>query len=39
MLMLGLALKQFGMKWVLGIGMAAWALRYGLFSVSGTRSR
>jgi nucleoside transporter len=33
MLILGVALMKFGMKWVLGIGMAAWAVRYGLFSL------
>ena len=33
MLILGIALMKFGMKWVLGIGMAAWAARYGLFSL------
>ena len=33
MLILGIALMKFGMKWVLGIGMAAWAVRYGLFSI------
>lgn len=32
MLVLPLALRYFGMKWVLAIGMAAWALRYGCFS-------
>jgi hypothetical protein len=26
-------LHSLGMKWVLGLGMAAWALRYGLFSI------
>lgn len=34
MLVLGVALKRFGIKWVLGIGMAAWAVRYLLFSLS-----
>jgi nucleoside transporter len=34
MIMLGFALMKFGMKWVLVIGMAAWALRFGLFSVA-----
>jgi MFS family permease len=33
MLMLSFALTELGMKWVLGVGMAAWALRYGLFSL------
>ena len=33
MLMLPFALKRLGMKWVLGVGMAAWAVRYGLFSL------
>jgi hypothetical protein len=33
LLLLPVALKRFGMKWVLGIGMAAWAVRYGLFSL------
>jgi len=32
MLMLPLALGRFGIKWVLGIGMGAWAVRYGIFS-------
>lgn len=32
MLVLPLALQRFGMKWVLAIGMAAWALRYAFFS-------
>jgi nucleoside transporter len=26
-------LKELGMKWVLALGMAAWALRYGLFTI------
>jgi len=34
MLALPLALKGFGMKWVLAIGMSAWALRYYFFSVA-----
>jgi nucleoside transporter len=33
MLALPFALKQFGMKGVLAVGMAAWAVRYGLFSL------
>ena len=33
MLMLPFALKRFGMKGVLVVGMAAWAVRYGLFSI------
>jgi nucleoside transporter len=33
MLLLPFALKKLGMKWVLGVGMAAWAVRYGLFSI------
>ncbi|HET6250756.1 MAG TPA: MFS transporter [Tepidisphaeraceae bacterium] len=33
MLLLPFALKKFGMKGVLGVGMAAWAVRYGLFSL------
>jgi nucleoside transporter len=33
MLMLPFALKRFGMKGVLAVGMAAWAARYGLFSL------
>lgn len=32
MLLLPLALRSLGMKWVLAIGMFAWVLRYGLFS-------
>jgi nucleoside transporter len=35
MLLLPLALKKLGMKWVLGVGMAAWALRYALFAIPG----
>lgn len=34
MLLLPFALKRFGMKAVLTIGMAAWAIRYGLFSLA-----
>ncbi|MFO0929591.1 MAG: MFS transporter [Gemmataceae bacterium] len=34
MLLLPFALKFFGMKWVLAIGMAAWAARYAFFSVA-----
>ena len=34
MLMLPFALKRFGMKGVLAVGMAAWAVRYGLFSLA-----
>jgi nucleoside transporter len=33
MLALPFALKKFGMKGVLAVGMAAWAARYGLFSI------
>ena len=33
MLALPFALKRLGMKWVLGVGMAAWALRYVFFSI------
>jgi nucleoside transporter len=33
MLLLPFSLKRLGMKWVLGVGMAAWAIRYGLFSI------
>ena len=33
MLLLPFALKRLGMKWVLVVGMAAWAVRYGLFSI------
>jgi nucleoside transporter len=33
MLALPFALKRLGMKWVLGVGMAAWAVRYGLFAL------
>jgi nucleoside transporter len=33
MLCLPFALKRLGMKWVLGVGMAAWAVRYTFFSI------
>ncbi|HEY2588170.1 MAG TPA: MFS transporter [Tepidisphaeraceae bacterium] len=33
LLALPFALKRLGMKWVLGVGMAAWAVRYGLFAL------
>lgn len=33
MLLLPLALLRLGMKWVLGVGMAAWVVRYILFSM------
>lgn len=33
MLTLPWFLKELGMKWVLGLGMAAWALRYAFFTV------
>src|SRR5262249_6580244 len=32
MLLLPLFLSEFGMKWVLVIGMAAWGIRYAIFS-------
>lgn len=34
MLLLPLALRRYGMKTVLMVGMAAWAARYGLFSIA-----
>jgi nucleoside transporter len=36
MLALPIVLMRLGMKWVLVIGMAAWALRYGFFSLAAT---
>jgi hypothetical protein len=33
MLLLPWFLEHFGMKWVLALGMGAWALRYGLFAI------
>lgn len=33
MLLLPIALLRLGMKWVLGVGMAAWVVRYVLFSM------
>ncbi|HTU26261.1 MAG TPA: MFS transporter [Pirellulales bacterium] len=33
MFMVGWSLNHFGMKWVLAIGMAAWGLRFGFFSL------
>lgn len=34
MLCLPFALKRLGMKWVLGVGMAAWAVRYTFFCIA-----
>jgi nucleoside transporter len=35
MLLLPLCLRKMGMKWVLAMGMAAWGVRYWLFSIGG----
>jgi nucleoside transporter len=35
MFTLGWFLKEFGMKWVLALGMAAWGIRYALFAARG----
>lgn len=36
LLCLPLMLKRLGMKWVLALGMLAWGLRYGVFSIGGS---